>query len=95
MFPKFEDSNHSAKKKNWKNSRPQLFSSIVAAAQVSAGNNRKTLCENSMKIGVSKTRGTPKWMVYMENPIKMGDLGVPPFKETPVCKFNENDLSCS
>ena len=28
--------------------------------------------------------GTPKWMVYMENPIKMDDLGVPPFKETSI-----------
>ena len=27
--------------------------------------------------------GTPKWMVDMENPMKMDDLGVPPFKETP------------
>ena len=27
-------------------------------------------------MGVSKNRGTPKWMVYfMENPIKMDDLG--------------------
>ena len=27
---------------------------------------------------------TPKWMVYfMENPIKMDDLGVPLFLETP------------
>lgn len=47
MFPKFEDSNNpsSAKKNNQNpsNSRPQLFSSIVAAAQVSAGNNRKSL----------------------------------------------------
>ena len=36
------------------------------------------------KIGV---RGNPKWMVYNgkpENPIKMDDLGVPPFKETPI-----------
>ena len=30
-------------------------------------------------MGVSKNRGTPKWMVYKENPIKMDDLGVPPF----------------
>ena len=30
-------------------------------------------------MGVSKNRGTPKWMVYMENPIKMDDLGVPLF----------------
>ncbi len=35
-------------------------------------------------MGVSKNRGTPKWMVYfMENPIKMDDLGVPLFLETP------------
>ena len=33
---------------------------------------------------VSKNRGTPKWMVkIMENPIKMDDLGVPLFLETP------------
>ena len=31
-------------------------------------------------MGVSKNRGTPKWMVkIMENPTKMDDLGVPPF----------------
>ena len=28
-------------------------------------------------MGVSKNRGTPKWMVYGGNPIKMDDLGVP------------------
>ena len=33
-------------------------------------------------MGVSKNRGTPKWMVYMENPIKMDDLGVQLFSET-------------
>ena len=35
---------------------------------------------------VSKNRGgPPKWMVYfMENPIKMDDLGVPLFLETPM-----------
>ena len=26
--------------------------------------------------------GTPKWMVYQGNPIKMDDLGVPPFIES-------------
>ena len=37
-------------------------------------------------MGVSKNRGTPKWMVkIMENPIKMDDLGVPLFSET--CKY--------
>ena len=37
-------------------------------------------------MGVSKHRDTPKWMVYnlMENPIKMDDLGVPLFSETPI-----------
>ena len=34
-------------------------------------------------LGVSINGGTPKWMVYTgKNPIKMGDLGVPPFQET-------------
>ena len=33
--------------------------------------------------------GTPKWMEFlMENPIKMDDLGVPPFSETPICVLN-------
>ena len=36
-------------------------------------------------MGVSKNNGTPKWMVkIMENPIKMGDLGVLLFLETPI-----------
>ena len=36
-------------------------------------------------MGVSKNSGTPKWMVkIMENPIKMDDLGVPLFLETPL-----------
>ncbi len=35
-------------------------------------------------------RDTPKWMVYfMENPIKMDDLGgFPIFLETPICLGN-------
>ena len=37
-----------------------------------------------MDMGVSKNRGTPRWMVYMENPIKMDDLGVPLFLEIPI-----------
>ncbi len=38
-------------------------------------------------MGVSKSRGTPKWMVkIMENPIKIDDLGVitPIFGLTPI-----------
>ena len=35
-------------------------------------------------MGVSKNRGTPKWWFKMENLIKMDDLGVPLFLETPV-----------
>ena len=43
----------------------------------------KQSCSNYM--GVSKNRGTPKWMVkIMENPIKMDDLGVPLFSETSI-----------
>ena len=39
-----------------------------------------------LHVGVSKNRGTPKWMVKtMENPIKMDDLGVTIiFLETPI-----------
>ena len=39
----------------------------------------------NLDMGVSQNRGTPKWMVKaMENPIKMDDLGVPLFSETPI-----------
>ena len=42
------------------------------------------------KVGVSKNRGgPPKWMVkIMENPIKIHDLGVPLFLETPRSKLS-------
>ena len=30
-------------------------------------------------LGVSKNRGTPKWMVYNGKPYKNGWFGVPPF----------------
>jgi len=39
---------------------------------------------NQREMAVSKNRGTPKWMVkIMENPMKIHDLGVPLFLETP------------
>ena len=45
-------------------------------------------------MGVSKDRGTPKWMVSKENPIRIDDLGVPLFLEAPICFqvgwFNQN-----
>ena len=43
-----------------------------------------------INIGICRnlTSGIPKWMVcngkHMENPIKMDDLGVPLFSETPI-----------
>ena len=45
-------------------------------------------CESSL--GFCKNSGTPKWMVYMENLIKMDDLGVPLFSETSVWVFLHN-----
>ena len=36
-------------------------------------------------MGVSNIKGTPKWMVKIrENPIRIDDLGVPLFLETPI-----------
>ena len=51
-------------------------------------------------MGVSKNRGTPKWMVYnMENPVKMDDLGLPLFLETSIYMWNNlvafHALDCS
>ena len=46
-------------------------------------------------MGVSKNRGTPKWMVkLMENPIKMDDLGgfTPLFLETPISSCLQIDI---
>ena len=34
--------------------------------------------------GFHSPLGIPKWMFYRENPIKMDDLGVPLFQETPI-----------
>ena len=42
-------------------------------------------------MGVSKNSGTPKWMVVMEHPIQIDDLGVPLFLETSIflCRTNQ------
>ena len=39
---------------------------------------------NWKHMGISKNSGIPKWMVHHGKPIKMGDLGVPLFSETPI-----------
>ena len=35
-------------------------------------------------MGVSKNRGTPKWMVYNGKPNKKDDFGIPNFLETSI-----------
>ena len=35
------------------------------------------------QLGVSKNRGTPKWMIYNGKPYQIDDLGIPLFSETP------------
>ena len=44
-------------------------------------------------MGVSKNRGTPNWMVYNGNPIKMDDLGVPLFSETPILSLESRSVT--
>ena len=40
-------------------------------------------------MGGSVNVGSPKWLVYfMENPIKMDDLGVPLFQETSIYMYH-------
>ena len=41
-----------------------------------------------------KNKGTPKWTVYNQNPIKMDDLGVPLFLETPKWSYGGPCLPC-
>ena len=44
---------------------------------------------SSIDMDVSKNRGTPKRMVNIrEHPIRIDDLGIPLFLETPICKIS-------
>ena len=40
-----------------------------------------------LQMGVSKNKGSPKWMVYKGKLIRIDDLGVPLFLETPKCYY--------
>ena len=51
------------------------------------------LAIEQIHMGVSKNRDTPKWMVYNGNPIKMDDLGVPLFSETPIYHLERHSHS--
>ena len=47
--------------------------------------SKRLVSSYNPNMGVSKNRGTPKWMVkIMENPIKIDNLGVPLFLEIPI-----------
>ena len=55
----------------------------------------KCLIGAKENMGVSKNKGTPKWMVkIMENPIKMDDLGVHLFLETSICLLQIVTVEC-
>ena len=57
-----------------------VIASIILLLRKTPGNQTG----HGEKMGVSKNRGSPKWMVKItENPIKMDDLGIPLFLETP------------
>ncbi len=61
-----------------------LEDSPHSICEVRGGSYAQTDLNKWVHLGISKNRGTPKWMVYRENPIKMDDLGVPLFLEPPI-----------
>ena len=74
---------------------PQLSNSIYSGCRWTLFDRRSDVLHGHRladflgieKWVISKNRGTPKWMVYNENLIKMDDLGVPLFSETPKSTF--------
>ena len=71
-------------------SDPHVYCSGGQCLDTTGGGGEKT-CQGRkgilfwINMDVSKNRGTPKWIVKLrENPIKIDDLGVPVFLETPI-----------
>ena len=84
-----------ARSREW-GGEPELLMPLFSTSKMVRPDGRK-VCSGKLTcvspknlehhLGVSKNRGTPKWMVkIMENPIKMDDLGVPLFSETSICQ---------
>ena len=67
----------------------QPFHTLDFSSEISLPPKKKTNKKHEY-MGVSKNGGTPKWMVIMENPIKIDDLGVPLFLETPIYTHTSN-----
>ncbi len=64
---------------------PQAKCSLRTILVIENGCFIPSVCGQFWCMGVSKNTGTPKWMVkIMEIPIKIDDLGVPLFLETPI-----------
>ncbi len=54
-----------------------LFSTSLSNLEKPSKNAFEIAQFHCKYVGVSKNTGTPKWMVYNGNPIKIHDLGVP------------------
>ena len=54
--------------------------------------NMAQLSINFSDVGVSQNGGIFKWIIYKGKPIKMDDIGVPLFQETPFSDKKNGDL---